>query len=85
MITYKNISYSAKTFYGVKFGSGEIKQVPGYINDPSMIRIFGYVAEPVSETPTPRRRRKATATEQEVIAEPETTIEITQEETTDGN
>ena len=29
MITYKNISYSAKTFYGVKFNPGETKEVPG--------------------------------------------------------
>ena len=39
MITYKNISFSAKTFYGVKFESGEIKAVPGYINCHGMLRI----------------------------------------------
>ena len=41
MITYKNISYSAKTFYGVKFNPGETKSVPGYINHKGMVRIFG--------------------------------------------
>lgn len=39
MITYKNISFSAKTFYGIEFAPGEIKAVPGYINSPNMIRV----------------------------------------------
>ena len=30
---YKNISKATKTFYGVTFKPGDIKQVPGYIND----------------------------------------------------
>ena len=52
MITYKNISYSAKTFYGVKFEPGEIKEVPGYITARGMIRIFDYkpkTAQPVAK------------------------------------
>lgn len=84
MITYKNISYSAKTFYGVKFKSGEIKQVPGYINDPSMIRIYGYVI-PKGAVEEPRRRRKTIEPEKVSFAEPETKIEIPKEETSDGN
>ncbi len=40
MIKYRNISYSAKTFYGVNFEPGEIKSVPGYINCPGMVRVF---------------------------------------------
>lgn len=40
MITYKNISNSPKTFYGVTFNPNEIKEVPGYINHISMIRVF---------------------------------------------
>ena len=39
MIIYKNISYSAKTFYGVEFKPGEVKAVPGYINCQGMIRM----------------------------------------------
>lgn len=39
MIIYKNISYSAKTFYGVEFKPGEIKAVPGYINCQGMLRM----------------------------------------------
>ncbi len=34
---YKNISYSAKTFYGITFKPGEVKEVPGYINDIKMV------------------------------------------------
>lgn len=34
---YKNTSYSAKTFYGVTFGPGEIKEVEGIINNRWMI------------------------------------------------
>lgn len=40
MITYKNISNSPKTFYGVTFNPNEIKEVPGYINHRKMIRVF---------------------------------------------
>ena len=36
-MTYKNTSLSVKTFYGEKFQPGEVKEVPGYINDPDMI------------------------------------------------
>lgn len=34
---YKNISTSAKTFYGVTFKPGDIKEVDGYINHRFMI------------------------------------------------
>lgn len=34
---YKNVSYTAKTFYGVTFGPGEIKQVDGIINNKWMV------------------------------------------------
>ena len=34
---YKNISISAKTFYGIEFKPGDIKKVPGYINHPMMV------------------------------------------------
>ena len=34
---YRNISYSVKTFYGVTFEPGQVKEVPGYINNKDMI------------------------------------------------
>lgn len=36
---YKNISYTEATYYGVTFNPGEIKDVPGYINNPHFIRV----------------------------------------------
>ena len=36
---YKNISCIEKTFHGVRFKPGEIREVDGYINDVQMIRI----------------------------------------------
>ena len=34
---YKNVSHSVKTFYGVTFKPGEIKEVDAYINSRYMI------------------------------------------------
>ena len=36
---YKNIGMTSKTFYGVTFKPKEVKEVPGYINDPKFIRM----------------------------------------------
>ena len=36
---YMNASITSKTFYGVTFQPGESKDVPGYINDISMVRV----------------------------------------------
>ena len=38
-LTYKNLSRSTKTFYGVTFQPGEIKEVPGFINHPRFVRV----------------------------------------------
>lgn len=40
MVIYKNTSATVKTFYDVKFGPGEAHEVPGYINDTKMIRVY---------------------------------------------
>lgn len=96
MTTYKNISFSAKTFYGVKFEPGEVKSVPGYINCDGMVRVFGI--KPISgtaksinptmqTTPVTRgRKKKSVEPENTSNAETETTIiETPKEETSDGN
>ena len=88
MITYKNISFSAKTFYGVRFEPGQKKSVPGYINSPGMVRVFGIT--PVSETqiPTydgPRRGRKPKSTEPEKVEVAEINENQSEEETSNGN
>lgn len=90
MIKYKNISFSAKTFYGVKFEPGDTKEVPGFIDSPSMIRVDSK-SKPVStklfEAPTKvetrGRKKKSIESEKDTVAE--TTIEISKEETSDGN
>lgn len=39
MFTYKNTSRNTRKFYGVIFNPGDVKSVPGYINDPKFIRV----------------------------------------------
>ena len=101
MIQYKNISFSAKTFYGVEFKPGETKEVPGYINDPRMVRVFGSpkrtakpVFKPISiinepELPkfeTRGRKKKSSEPEKDSVAENiDTKIETIKEETSNGN
>lgn len=53
MIAYKNTSLATKTFYGVTFKPGEVKEVPGYINDDRLVRV-----ESVPEEPPKRTERK---------------------------
>lgn len=92
MITYKNISYSAKTFYGVTFKPGETKSVPGYINVKGMVRIFGVkpnkktvvFESPVVEV-TRGRKKKANEPEKGVVAESQEIKITSEEENTNGN
>ena len=94
MNTYKNISFSEKTFYGVKFAPGEMKEVPGYINSNGMVRVFGI--KPVSaktkvyDEPLPavvrgRKKKSSESGPKDSVAENTETKIDTQEETTDGN
>ena len=89
MITYKNISLSAKTFYGVRFRPGEIKSVPGYINSLGMVRVFepAVPTTPVLEQPAGKRgRKKSTEPAKAEVAETnEIIINTSEEETSDGN
>ena len=94
MIYYKNLSFSAKTFYGIRFEPGDTKAVPGYINCNGMVRIF----EPPKAEPEPTplqifdepepvkvetrgRKKKSIEPDKGLIAETETTIETSKEET----
>ena len=94
MIKYRNISYSAKTFYGITFEPGETKSVPGYITCPCMVRVFRHSKRnsdrlKTSDDPTAnvskRGRKKSTETEKVSNAETETKLEISKEETSNGN
>jgi len=51
---YKNMSIATKTFYGVTFNPGEIKEVPGYIND----KDFQRCERPIA--PAPKQAPKST-------------------------
>ena len=95
MITYKNISYSAKTFYGVKFEPGEVKSVPGFINSSSMIRVDAPKSNSTSnkinflDVPTQPsnrgRKKKSNEPEKDSVAETQEIKIISEEETSDGN
>ena len=54
---YKNISYSTKTFYGVTFKPGEIKEVAGDVNSPWMIEVEAPKA-PVTPTEVQKPQQK---------------------------
>lgn len=58
---YKNLAYSEKTFYGVTFKPGEIKEVPGFINDDNFIAVKKPEDKPkevVAEEPKPASQKK---------------------------
>ena len=48
---YKNISNAIKTFYGVRIAPGEIQDIPGTVNDISLIRVNGASLKRVPEEP----------------------------------
>lgn len=39
MYYYKNAARVTKTYYGEVFKPGDVKPVPGYINDPNFVRV----------------------------------------------
>ena len=73
---YKNLSTSTMKFYGVEFRPGEVKEVPGYIND---FRMF-----PVDDKSNSKGIRKTRQVK--VEDKPSETPEIIkQEESPNGN
>lgn len=56
MLIYKNNSYSTKTFYGVVFKPGDIKEVPGYINCTKFIRLTSVPKELPERTEQKKRK-----------------------------
>lgn len=91
MITYKNISYSAKTFYGVRFEPGETKSVPGYVNCSGMVRVFVPKAKLkpskiiLEEPAVTRKRKKTNEPEKDSVAETQEIKITSEEETSNGN
>ena len=86
MAKYKNITFSAKTFYGVVFEPGEVKEVPGFINSSGMVRVFDDKSSRpqfkprFNEDPVPvaTRGRKKKSNEPEKVSVAETEIKITE-------
>lgn len=89
---YKNISSSVKTFHGVTFKPGEIKEVPGYINSKYFIRVNSMPQEPPRSVESVEKpSRSKTKKDTKDLAAPESTelVELIKEESsvngTDSN
>lgn len=50
MATYRNLSNTTKTFHGVTFKPGEIKECPGLINHNQFIKVKSVAKEPPKRT-----------------------------------
>ena len=50
---YKNLSEFTKTFYGVEIKPGEVKDIPGNVNDPKVVPWFINEPAKVEEAPAP--------------------------------
>ena len=46
MLIYRNTSGTKKTFYGVTFKPGDVKEVKGFINSPGFVRVPSKPKEP---------------------------------------
>lgn len=55
MLVYKNNSKVTKTFHGVTFKPGEVKECPGYINDVTFIRLSSMPKEPPKVVEIPKK------------------------------
>lgn len=74
---YKNVSYSDKTFYGLTFKPGEIKEVDKYINHTHMILVDApeknnkELPQPVQEQQKPSSDKSKKGTEKKNEPAPE--------------
>lgn len=85
-MTYKNIGVSTKTFYGITFKPGDVKDVPGYINASGMVRM---PSSNVDKKIYKKRGRKFANCEASDISSASTepiinTLNISKEEQPDG-
>jgi len=58
MLVYKNISKYERTIRGITFKPGEIKEVPGYLNDPWFVRLSSMPVEPPKAVETIKKSKK---------------------------
>ena len=80
---YKNISYSVKTFYGVEFKPGEVKEVPGYINNPTMIAVNSYPVQEASKPSKPSSEKSKKPSEKPVVIPAELSDDLPDEDKSD--
>lgn len=76
---YKNTSNCTKTFHGVTFHPGEVKEVFGYINHPKFISVSSMPKEPPKSVESAKRPGRPKKT-----VEPQVENELEQEEVLDG-
>ena len=60
---YKNTSYTAKTFYGVTFKPGEVKEVKGVINNKFMVIVDAPEPKPIKKETTQKEPSSETPKE----------------------
>lgn len=78
---YKNVSFSVKTFYGVTFRPGEIKEVAKNINSRFMIQVDGpeVKTQNIEETSQQKQKQQKPSSEKskksEEKKEPEVSVE----------
>ena len=61
MIRYRNLSVVSKSYYGVTFRPGEVKEVPGYIHSRYFERVTDTKEEPKTSESTKSTRKKQTS------------------------
>lgn len=82
---YKNTSSFSKTFWGVTFKPGEIKEVPGYINHEKFTLVKSIPQEPPKDVECKDKpKKKVSKKEERKTSEANQEIQCEQEEKLDG-
>lgn len=68
---YINMTCATKTFYGVEFKPGDVKEVPGFIN------AAGFIRTDISEYPKEVKKSEPKAKEQ-AVEQTEDTVDTTE-------
>lgn len=79
MATYKNVSNTTKTFHGVTFKPGDIKECPGIINHSQFIRVKSVPKEPPKQA---ENKPKSAPAKSESKPEPKSKQKVEAEVTT---
>jgi len=77
---YKNIGNFPKTFHGITFNPGDIKESPHYINDISMI-----ITEKPKEQTAPITKPSKSSSKQDTKASKEAKVDAPEDNSKGGN